>query len=250
MIIQIALFAGLADRIGTSSLNFASPYPERQITAASLKEALAEAYPSAANLIAASFVAVNQEYASGDTSITAGDEIALIPPVSGGESISGPASDGTDADLFRITEEPLSVEEITAKVIAPDHGAALTFTGTTREWTQGQRTVELEYEAYVPMALAKLRQIGTEIAERWPGTRCAISHRIGRVDIAEISVVIAVSAPHRAGCYEASRYAIERLKQIVPIWKKEIWEDGSEWKGHGLGPWDPRVPGEHLLSGD
>jgi molybdopterin synthase catalytic subunit len=100
------------------------------------------------------------------------------------------------------------------------------------------------------MALAKLRQIGAEITERWPGTRCAISHRIGRVDIAEISVVIAVSAPHRAGCYEASRYAIERLKQIVPIWKKEIWEDGSEWKGHGLGPWDPRVPGEHLLSGD
>ncbi|MNW56356.1 Molybdopterin synthase catalytic subunit [compost metagenome] len=193
---------------------------------------------------------MNQEYAAGDTPITEADEVALIPPVSGGEPTSELTSDGADADLFIITDEPLSVEEITAKVIAPDHGAALTFTGTTREWTQGQRTVHLEYEAYVPMALTKLRQIGVEIAERWPGTRCAISHRIGHVDIAEISVVIAISAPHRAGCYEASRYAIERLKQIVPIWKKEIWEDGSEWKGHGLGPWDPRVPGEHLLSDD
>lgn len=250
MNIQIALFAGLADRIGTSSLNFAYSHTERPLTAASLKEALAEAYPLAANLLAASFVAVNQEYAAGDTPITPEDEVALIPPVSGGEPTFGPESEFKGDDLFIITEEPLSVEEITAKVIAPDHGAALTFTGTTREWTQGQRTVHLEYEAYVPMALAKLRQIGTEIAERWPGTRCAISHRIGHVDIAEISVVIAVSAPHRAGCYEASRYAIERLKQIVPIWKKEIWEDGSEWKGHGLGPWDPRVPGEHLLSGD
>ncbi|MGG3455971.1 molybdenum cofactor biosynthesis protein [Paenibacillus rhizolycopersici] len=250
MNIQIALFAGLADRIGTSSLNFAYSHPERPLTAASLKEALAETYPSAANLISASFVAVNQEYAAGDTPITEADEVALIPPVSGGEPTSELASDGADADLFIITDEPLSVEEITAKVIAPDHGAALTFTGTTREWTQGQRTVHLEYEAYVPMALTKLRQIGVEIAERWPGTRCAISHRIGHVDIAEISVVIAISAPHRAGCYEASRYAIERLKQIVPIWKKEIWEDGSEWKGHGLGPWDPRVPGEHLLSDD
>ncbi|MBE6069829.1 MAG: molybdopterin converting factor [Clostridium lundense] len=250
MNIQIALFAGLADRIGTSTLSFVYPYPERPITAASLKEALTEAYPSAAALISASFVAVNQEYAAGDTPIHAEDEIALIPPVSGGEWSSNDASDPADDQLYIITEEPLSVEEITAKVITPDHGAVLTFTGTTREWTQGQRTVHLEYEAYVPMALAKLRQIGAEITERWPGTRCAISHRIGRVDIAEISVVIAVSAPHRGGCYDASRYAIERLKQIVPIWKKEIWEDGSEWKGHGLGPWDPRVPGEHLLSGD
>ncbi|MGG6312132.1 molybdenum cofactor biosynthesis protein [Paenibacillus macerans] len=251
MIINIALFAGLADRIGTSSLSFAYPHPERQVTAALLKDALSEAYPSAANLISASFVAVNQEYAAGDTLIAEQDEVALIPPVSGGQPVpdDSPAS-LTDDNLYIITEEPLSIEEVTAKVIAPDHGAALTFTGTTREWTQGQRTVHLEYEAYIPMALAKLRQIGAEIAGQWPGTRCAISHRIGHVGIAEISVVIAVSSPHRAGCYEASRYAIERLKQIVPIWKKEIWEDGSEWKGHGLGPWDPRVPGEHVPSSD
>ncbi len=144
--------------------------------------------------------------------------------------------------MYELTYAPLSVEQTTAKVIRPEHGAALSFTGTTREFTHGKRTVHLEYEAYEPMALKTMEQIGREIAERWPGTLCAISHRLGKVDIAEISVVIAVSSPHRAECYEASRYAIERLKQIVPIWKKEIWEDGSEWKGHQLGPWNPTAP--------
>ncbi|MMZ69279.1 Molybdopterin synthase catalytic subunit [compost metagenome] len=89
------------------------------------------------------------------------------------------------------------------------------------------------------MAVKVLAQIGQEISEHWPGAKCAISHRTGKVDVAEASVVIAVSTPHRDSCYEASRYAIERLKQKVPIWKKEIWEDGSEWKGHQTGPWDP-----------
>ncbi|MCQ6558589.1 molybdenum cofactor biosynthesis protein MoaE [Paenibacillus mendelii] len=143
-----------------------------------------------------------------------------------------------------MTQNPISVEAVTALVIVPEHGAALTFTGTTREWTQGKRTTRLEYEAYIPMAIKTLRQIGDEISVRWPGALCAITHRIGVVDIAEISVVIAVSAPHRGDCYDASRYAIERLKQIVPIWKREIWDDGSEWKGHQLGPWNPAASAE------
>lgn len=142
-------------------------------------------------------------------------------------------------DHFEITEQVLDVDQVTRKVIDPDHGASLAFVGTTREHTHGQRTIRLEYEAYIPMALRTMQQIADEIAEKWPGTLTAISHRIGVVGIGEISVVIAVSAPHREACYEASRYAIERLKQIVPIWKKEIWEDGSEWKGHQQGPWKP-----------
>jgi MoaE-MoaD fusion protein len=123
--------------------------------------------------------------------------------------------------------------------MSPQQGATLTFIGSTREFTFGKRTVLLEYEAYTPMALAAMKQIGDEIENQWPGTLCAITHRLGKVGIGEISVVIAISAPHRAECYEASRFAIERLKQIVPIWKKEIWEDGSEWKGHQQGNWDP-----------
>jgi molybdopterin synthase catalytic subunit len=141
--------------------------------------------------------------------------------------------------LYVITEAALDVNEVTQKVLDPDHGASLSFIGTTREHTYGKRTVSLEYEAYVPMALKTMNQIGEEIIARWPGTKIAISHRLGNVAIGEISVIIAVSAPHRVHCYEASRYAIERLKQIVPIWKKELWEDGSEWKGHQLGPWNP-----------
>jgi MoaE-MoaD fusion protein len=144
-----------------------------------------------------------------------------------------------EQSMFAVTADKLDADSVAAKTILPEHGATLVFVGTTREWTNGQRTVLLEYEAYEPMALKAMEQIGREIAERWQGARCAITHRIGRVDIAEASVVIAVSTPHRGDCYDASRYAIERLKQIVPIWKKEVWEDGSEWKGAQTGPWNP-----------
>lgn len=240
MEITISLFAGLVDRIGTSRL--ALEVPEHNLSVHQLKELLAETYPSAASLITVSFIAVNQEYARGDVIITAKDEVALIPPVSGGEPEQVDNTPPSE-ERYSITTEPLCVETITQKVITANHGANLTFIGTTRELTGNKRTLHLEYEAYIPMALSKLRQIGSEVEQQWPGALCAISHRIGKVEIAESSVVIAVSSPHRAHCYEASRYAIERLKQIVPIWKKEIWEDGTQWLGHGQGPWDPSAPG-------
>ncbi|MBW7477794.1 molybdenum cofactor biosynthesis protein MoaE [Paenibacillus oenotherae] len=237
----IELFAGLAQRFNAAAIILESEHA--QMTVSSLKRALIAAYPEHQPLIAVSFVACNQAYASDEDTVAASDELALLPPVSGGEDAAVEAEPAPGAcEPYSITTEPISIEAVTAHVIVPGHGAALTFTGTTREWTQGQRTIRLEYEAYIPMALKTLRQIGDEIAERWTGARCAIAHRIGQVDIAEISVVIAVSAPHREACYEASRYAIERLKQIVPIWKKEIWEDGSEWKGHQQGPWNPAAP--------
>lgn len=230
MQITVHVFAGLREALGGAAVPV-TVGPDT--TAARLKQALKEQYPQAAALLEASYIAVNHAYAAPEAPIREGDEVAVIPPVSGGE--------GRDS-LYEITREPLSVEEVTRKVIHPHHGAVLTFTGTTREFTHGKRTTRLEYEAYPEMALSTLRQIGDEIDRRWPGTRCAISHRLGPVGIGEISVVIAVSSPHRADCYDASRYAIERLKQIVPIWKKEIWEDGSEWKGHQQGPWNPTVP--------
>ncbi|WP_434752001.1 molybdenum cofactor biosynthesis protein [Paenibacillus amylolyticus] len=241
----IQLFAGIAERLNTSQIEF--EYDGDAPTASKLKEQLGQAYPEAASQIRSSFLAVNQNYAPADTPLKVEDELALIPPVSGGDGTVRPHDDKqphtqehrTEDGLYMITHAPLSVEDTTNLVITANHGAALTFVGTTREMTGEQRTVHLEYEAYVPMALSHMAAIGTEIAERWPGVRCAISHRIGKVDVAEISVVIAVSSPHRSDCYDASRYAIERLKQTVPIWKKEIWEDGSEWKGHQLGPWNP-----------
>ena len=238
MQLNIRLFAGLAEALDESLVTF--QVHVLPISAKELKEQLAAAYPAAASLLAVSFVAVNQEYAAEDQLITEHDEVAIIPPVSGGDGSEPGGSTASSSDsLYIITEQPLSVDEVTAKVIDANHGATLTFVGTTREMTGSQQTVHLEYEAYVPMALKQLQLIGQEIDERWPGSKTAISHRIGKVDIKEISVIIAVSAPHRESCYEASRYAIEKLKQSVPIWKKEIWADGAEWKGHQQGPWNP-----------
>ncbi|USB32409.1 molybdenum cofactor biosynthesis protein MoaE [Paenibacillus sp. YPG26] len=240
MHITIKLFAGLVDRIGSSQI--ALDLTGEAITASDLKNQLANAYPAAKELIAVSFVAVNQEYAAPEHPITPADEIAMIPPVSGGDGMESADTHTSGDGLYVITGSPLSVDEVTSKVITANHGATLSFVGTTREMTGEQRTVHLEYEAYIPMALSGLQSIGREIESKWAGTRCAISHRIGHVGIAETSVIIAVSSPHRDICYEASRYAIERLKQVVPIWKKEIWEDGSEWKGHQQGPWNPISP--------
>ncbi|MFB9279126.1 molybdenum cofactor biosynthesis protein [Cohnella cellulosilytica] len=235
---HIQLFAGLAERVGARSLQ--ADWEERELTAGRIKERLAERYPEHADLLAACFLACNRAYAHDSATVRCVDELALLPPVSGGASDEPEAADSDRAEArYRIADRPLDVERTLGAVYHPDHGAAIAFVGTTREYTAGKRTVTLEYEAYVPMAEASLASIGEEIAERWPGTLTAISHRIGTVGIGEISVVIAVSSAHRADAYEASRYAIERLKQVVPIWKKEIYEDGTEWKGHQLGPWDP-----------
>ncbi|WLR47557.1 molybdenum cofactor biosynthesis protein MoaE [Halobacillus litoralis] len=130
-----------------------------------------------------------------------------------------------------ITTEPLEIEEVTKRVIRREAGAVNTFIGTVREFTKGKRTLFLQYETYKDMAEKKLEQISKEIEQRWPSAEVAIAHRIGRLEITDIAVIIAVSTPHRNDSYEASRYAIERIKEIVPIWKKEHWEDGEEWIG-------------------
>lgn len=136
--------------------------------------------------------------------------------------------------LYEIVKEPISIEEITNKVIRNEAGAVTTFIGTVREFTYGKRTLSLEYQAYEKMAVKMLEQIGLEINEKWKDAKVAISHRIGKLEISEIAVVIAVSTPHRKDAYEANEYAIERIKKIVPIWKKECWEDGESWIGDQL----------------
>jgi molybdopterin synthase catalytic subunit len=136
--------------------------------------------------------------------------------------------------FFEIAKDPINTQSVIDKVIQREAGAITTFIGTVRELTHGKKTLYLVYEAYEPMAVKKLAQIGTEIEERWPGSKVAITHRVGKLDITDIAVVIAVSTPHRADAYEANRYAIERIKEIVPIWKKEHWEDGQEWIGNQL----------------
>lgn len=136
--------------------------------------------------------------------------------------------------LFEIVHEPIQVETIVNKVKRNEAGAITTFFGTVREWTNGKKTVYLEYIAYIPMAEKMLRKIGEEIESRWPGTKVAITHRIGQLNISDIAVVIAVSSPHRKAAYDANEYAMERIKEMVPIWKKEHWEDGETWVGNQL----------------
>ncbi|MBP3039206.1 molybdenum cofactor biosynthesis protein MoaE [Bacillaceae bacterium Marseille-Q3522] len=134
-----------------------------------------------------------------------------------------------------ITKEPIQIQAVIDKVIQRNAGAITTFIGTVREFTNGRKTLYLVYEAYESMAVKKLSQIASEIESRWNSAKVAISHRTGKLGISDIAVIIAVSTPHRADAYEANRYAIERLKEIVPIWKKEYWEDGEEWIGNQLG---------------
>ena len=130
--------------------------------------------------------------------------------------------------MFKITGEVIDTQRVIRAVEAGDAGAIVHFLGTVRNNTGGRRTLYLEYEAYAPMAEKKMAEIGHEIREKWGLDRVAMIHRVGRVKIGEVSVAVAVASPHRSDGFEACKYAMDRLKQVVPIWKREIWEDGTE----------------------
>ena len=163
--------------------------------------------------------AVNKEYADGDRDLEDGDEVALIPPVSGG--------------AFRLSSEPLSLDAVVDEVRSPQAGAIATFTGTTRVQSRGRTVLHLDYEAYEEMAEQVMTQIAEELEGLYDLCAIAIHHRTGRVDIGEASVMIAVSAPHRQDALAACKDAIDTLKSQVPLWKKEFYEGGEEWIGRG-----------------
>jgi molybdopterin synthase catalytic subunit len=163
--------------------------------------------------------AVNRAYASADHELADGDEVALIPPVSGG--------------AFRVTEQPLSLGAVVDEVADESAGAIATFTGTVRRESRGRTVLYLEYEAYAEMAEDVMAQLAAELQERHELWAVAIHHRVGRVEIGEPSVVIAVSAAHRGAALAACKQAIDTLKQTVPLWKKEVYEGGEEWLGRG-----------------
>ncbi|MDW7981552.1 MAG: molybdopterin converting factor subunit 1 [Thermomicrobium sp.] len=188
-------------------------------TVGQLLEQLIAREPVLARLHRSLLVMVNRRYARPDRPLADGDEVALIPPVSGGSS---PFSVGPDP------LDPLAVER---QVADPRAGAIVTFVGTVRDHARGKRVRYLEYEAYAEAAVDSFAQIAEEIRQRWDVLGVAIAHRTGRLEIGEASVVIAVSSAHRAEAFEACRYAIERLKQIAPIWKKEVYDDGEVWIG-------------------
>lgn len=180
--------------------------------------------------------AVNEEYVDAQTALVAGDEVVFIPPVSGGGGptpISGSEQTapgaGEDASICRITAAPINAQELVDAVRTPADGAVCVFYGVVREDSRGRKARYLEYDAYPEMAEKKMRQILDEVRTRWPEQRVAIVHRIGRLEIGEASVVIAVGSPHRGESFDACRYVIDRVKQEVPIWKKEVFTDGEAW---------------------
>ena len=163
--------------------------------------------------------AVNKRYVERDHELADGDEVAVIPPVSGGS--------------FRLSEEPLSLEAVVGAVSSDEAGAIATFVGTTRARSRGRTVLHLDYEAYGGMAEDVMAEIAADLKRRYDLCEIAIHHRVGRVAIAEPSVVIAVSAPHRADALAACKDAIDTLKETVPLWKKEVYESGEEWIGRG-----------------
>ena len=168
--------------------------------------------------------AVNQEYATQETVLHNNDELAIFPPVSGG-------SGEYRHDFFELTVEPIDVGSVARRVVLPECGAIVTLDGFAREWTKGRRTKYLVYEAYDGMALSEMQRLGVEAHKRFDVAHIGIVHRTGKLEIGETSVVISVSAPPRKAAFEACEWAIRELKRTVPIWKKEVYEDGETWVG-------------------
>ncbi|HYG83020.1 MAG TPA: molybdenum cofactor biosynthesis protein MoaE [Pyrinomonadaceae bacterium] len=224
--VRVLFFGAARDHAGSEEAEVSLSAP---MNAAAAFEEILSLYPTLRRFGRSLLFAVNQEYALPDTPISAGDELAVFPPVSGG------SEDEREAlDFFELTTAPIDVGEVARRVVPPECGATVTLDGYVREWTRGRRTLHLVYEAYAPMALNELRRLGREARGRFEITHVGIVHRTGRLEIGETSVVISVSAPHRRAAFEACEWAIRELKRRVPIWKKEFYEDGEVWvEGEG-----------------
>ena len=225
--LTLKLFATLRERARTSELT--REFPDGT-TIAQIWTHLLREFPELGGHRDSVGFAVNQEYVEGDFQPRQGDEVAFIPPVSGGVEVDATV-EASWIGKITIGLEPIDVSVLEREVAAPNAGAIVTFAGTTRADNAGRIVLRLEYEAYESMALAEMRKLAREAGQRWKIVRIAIAHRVGVVEIGETSVAIAVSAAHRGEAFEACRFAIDRLKEIVPIWKKEHFEGGEIWIG-------------------
>jgi MoaE-MoaD fusion protein len=220
MTVTVLYFAAARERAGVSRESLDVPPGTRVSDVLAL---LSARHPGLSPLLPHLRVAVEQRFVALDAPVHPDAELALIPPVAGGSP-----------GLFQVVDRPLRLSQVVDAVAGPSAGGLVTFSGAVRDSTKGRRVLRLEYEAYAPMAEAKLAEIGAEVAGRWPGTRLAIVHRVGTLVPGELAVVIAAASAHRQEAFRGCEHAIERLKQDVPIWKKEFFEDGEVWVG--LGP--------------
>jgi molybdopterin converting factor subunit 1 len=227
MELKVRLFATLKDRVGSGWIQVSVQKPA---TVQLLLQAAAESYPDLAPALPTTLVAVNKEFAGPDTILQSGDEVALFPPVSGG-------NDNTHSypTYFALATDDVDLNAIIDYLTEPDVGAIVTFTGKVRGQTERENlpetTLYLEYEAYQEMAELKMAQVAREIRERWPLVKgIAIVQRIGKLKIGQSTTLVMCAAAHRdQGAFDAARFGIDRLKEIVPVWKKEVGEDQSIW---------------------
>ncbi len=214
--ISVRAFASYREAIGAPSIKLDMP---AGVTPLQVWERLLARYPRLLDLPRPHAFAINDEYVQETYPLRDRDELVLIPPISGG------------AEYFDLVDGPIDLNAVLQKVRHPQAGAEVLFLGTVRDNSDGRHVKFLEYEAYQPMALKEMKRVADEARQRWPLLGIAIVHRLGHLEIGEISVAIAVSSAHRKDAFEAGRFAIDTLKQTVPIWKKEVWEGGEVWIG-------------------
>jgi MoaE-MoaD fusion protein len=233
MRVRVLFFGVLKDIVGRAE---ESLEVQADATLAAVFETYSQRFETLRDKRSSILFARNHEFASPETAVTDNDEIAFLPPVSGGSS----ALQDVKEHVFTITRNVIDVRQLARDIQRPEDGAVVTFEGVVRNNTKGRETVYLDYECYEPMALAGMTRIGQEVAGQFAIGRIGIVHRLGRLQIGEASVVVVASAPHRRPAFEAALEAINRLKREVPIWKKEFFADGAVWVD---GEWD-----ENLLS--
>lgn len=236
MQITVLLFATLKDIAGTNRV--ALTLPGETALVADVRRVMSERIPQLTTNLEAAISAVNEEYAFPADTVKDGDSVAFFPPVSGGQGYP---------EIFRLADQPYSTDEVIAAITVASTGAVCVFSGMVRGETARQdavlQTQRLEYEAYEAMALDKMRQVAREIRQRWSLVQgIAIVQRVGVLEVGQNTTLIACSSAHRdQGCFEAARYGIDRLKEIVPVWKREVRPDGSSWvEGHYLPTADDR----------
>jgi len=215
--VKVRFFASYRELVGQSEIEIEIA---RDATVTNLAQELKQRFPNLPSppLIAA----VNAEYASPDCVLSDKDEVAFLPPMSGG-------------DLFQITDKPIQTEEVISRVHGNEYGGVVVFIGKVRSHSHGKEVLHLEYDAYPEMAEKKMREIAAEIKDKWGLNEVAFCHRTGRLEVGETAIVIAVAAPHRREAFAACQYAIDSIKKKVPVWKKEVWADGEVWVGWETG---------------
>lgn len=218
MQVKLLFFATLKDIVGARQLQLDIP---ADATISDLLTRLEAIYPRFKDYRPVLLTAINEDYVGKDARISEGDEVAIFPPVSGGAADSNP--------LVVITRDPIDAQKIAREMLRGEDGAICVFEGVVRNNSKGKRTLHLVYEAYETMALKKLEEIGLFVRQAWDIDRIALIHRLGHMDIGETSVAVIVTSAHRRAAFDACHYAIDKLKKVAPIWKKEFFEDGEVW---------------------